>query len=360
MQLPKYDIFIHPMDWKELKSDIWIDEPVPATLKTGKKRYEIDLAYRGSHIRKFKKKSYHVTFYKPKTFGMAHEIHLNAEYKDSSLIRNKLSLDFFADIGTLSPSSHHVQLSINGKHEGIYLQLESVDENFLKKRNLPDGPIFYAIDDDANFSLISPIDKGTKTQLDLGYERKIGSENDSLKLAEFIFKLNTTSKAEYEKVISEYLDVDKYLRWLAGVVCTQNYDGFVHNYALYQNGETKLFEVIPWDYDATWGRDIHGDRMEFDYVRLEGFNTLTARLLDIPNFRKRYFEIMYSVLDTQFTVEFIAPKVENLYGTIRSSFLQDPYIQKHIGVFDREPELIYEFIKDRNAYLRKELGALNV
>jgi spore coat protein H len=360
MQLPKYDIFIHPRDWKELKSDIWIDEPVPATLKTGKKRFEIDLAYRGSHIRKFMKKSYHVIFYKPKTFGMAHEIHLNAEYKDPSLIRNKLSLDFFTDIGTLSPSSHHVLISINGKQQGVYLQLESVDENFLKKRNLPEGPIFYAIDDDANFSLISPIDKGTKTSLDLGYERKIGTENDSLKLADFIFRLNTTPKAEYEKIISEYLDVDKYLRWLAGVVCTQNYDGFVHNYALYQNGETNQFEVIPWDYDATWGRDIHGDRMEFDYVRIEGFNTLTARLLDIPNFRKRYLEIMSSVLDHQFTVDFIAPKVESLHGTIRPYFLQDPYIQKRIDIFDREPELIFEFIKDRNAYLRNELTSLNV
>lgn len=48
------------------------------------------------------------------------------------------------------------------------------------------------------------------------------------------------------------MDADKYLRWLAGIVFTSNYDGFVHNYALYRNHETGLFEVIPWDYDATW------------------------------------------------------------------------------------------------------------
>ena len=33
-----------------------------------------------------------------------------------------------------------------------------------------------------------------------------------------------------------------------------NNDGFTHNYALYRNSETGLFEIIPWDYDATWGR----------------------------------------------------------------------------------------------------------
>jgi spore coat protein H len=357
MHIPKYDIFIQPMDLKELKSDIWIDEPLPATFKSGKKRYEIDIAYRGSHIRKFKKKSYHVTFYKPKTFGNAHEIHLNAEYKDPSLIRNKISLDFFADIGTLSPASHHVQISINGKNEGVYLQLESVDENFLKKRNLPLGAIFYAVDDDANFSLMSPIDHDTKKQLDSGYEQKIGSTDDPIHLVNFIFELNTTPRNEYEQVISKHLNVEKYLKWLAGVVCTQNYDGFVHNYALYRNGNTNLFEVIPWDYDATWGRDIHGDTMEYDYVRMEGFNTLTARLLDIPTYKKMYAEILASILENQFTIDYMAPKVENLHNLLRPLVLQDPYIKHKIEKFDNEPELIFQFIKDRNQYLLEKLSS---
>ncbi len=46
------------------------------------------------------------------------------------------------------------------KFRGVYLQLEkSVDENFLKNRGLPSGSIYYAIDDDANFSLMSERDK---------------------------------------------------------------------------------------------------------------------------------------------------------------------------------------------------------
>ena len=38
---------------------------------------------------------------------------------------------------------------------GIYLQLESVDEWFLQKRKLPYGPIFYATEYHANFSLLT-------------------------------------------------------------------------------------------------------------------------------------------------------------------------------------------------------------
>ncbi|XJZ25742.1 CotH kinase family protein [Bacillota bacterium Lsc_1132] len=356
MSIPQYYLYIHPMDLKELKSDIWIDEPVPASLKYGKKKVEIDLAYRGSHIRKFKKKSYHIAFYKPKTFAGVHEIHMNAEFKDPSLIRNKLSLDFFADIGTLSPASRHVQIFINGKNEGIYLQLESVDKYFLKKRNLPDGAIFYAVDDDANFSLISPIDKDSKKQLDSGYERKVGQESDSLKLANFIYQLNTAPRSEFENIIKKFLNIDKYLRWLAGVVCTQNYDGFVHNYALYLNYETGLFEMIPWDYDATWGRDIHGEVMEYDYVRSEGFNTLTARLLDVPSYRLQYGKILKAILDDQFTVEYITPKIEKMHNLLRPYVARDPFIKDKTQAFDQEPVYICQFIKDRNLYLRKKLS----
>ncbi|MBO9128146.1 CotH kinase family protein [Bacillus sp. 165] len=356
--LPSYELFIHPMNLVELRKDIWCDDPVPAKLTYQKKKYDIDIVYRGSHIRKFDKKSYHISFYKPKTFYSAHEVHLNAEFKDPSLMRNKLSLDFFSNIGAMSPHSQHVTVTVNGRYQGVYLQLESVDEYFLKKRNLPSGAIYYAIDDDANFSLVSELDDDVKHSLASGYELKYGDKNSEKYLSEFIYKLNTLSKEEYEKEIIKYVNVDQYLRWLIGVVCTQNFDGFVHNYALYRNAETGLFEILPWDYDATWGRDIHGKVMEYDYVRIQGYNTLTARILDVPSFRKRYHTLLREVLEQQFTVENMKPIVEGLHATLRPHVMTDPYIKDNLKVFDGEPAVILEYIKDRNRFLNKHLTDL--
>lgn len=53
--LPSYDFFVHPMYLVELKKDIWSDSPVPAKLTYGKKKYDIDIVYRGAHIREFEK-----------------------------------------------------------------------------------------------------------------------------------------------------------------------------------------------------------------------------------------------------------------------------------------------------------------
>ncbi|MBO0962242.1 CotH kinase family protein [Neobacillus sp. MM2021_6] len=356
--IPQYKLFIKPIDLKELRRDIWIDEPVPAQLTIEGKRLEVDLSYRGSHIRDFSKKSYQIAFYNPKRFKGSNQFHLNAEYKDPSLIRNKLSFDFFSEIGVLSPQSRHIFLTSNGRAEGVYLELESVDENFLKRRNLADGSIFYAVDGDANFSLMSDLDKITKTSLELGYERKYGIAENDYFLQEFIFNINTLSQTDFEKEIRKYVDIDKYLRWIAGIIFTSNYDGFVHNYALYRNGDTGLFEVIPWDYDATWGRDVNGKEMEANYVPIDGFNTLTARLLDTDVYRKNYRKLLEEIMNHQFTNEFMMPRVEKLLQLIRPFVLLDPYKKQMIDDFDQEREVIANYIEERRIYLQRKITIL--
>src|SRR5690606_4857403 len=104
--------------------------------------------------------------------------------------------------------------------------------------------------DDANFSLLTA-EGEPKPVLDEGYMQKSGAEEDRRHLLEFLAMINTSPEKQFNEQIETYLDTENYLRWLAGAVCTQNFDGFVHNYALYRNGETGKFEISPWDYDGT-------------------------------------------------------------------------------------------------------------
>ena len=295
----------------------------------------------------------------PRTYGKAKEVHLNAEYKDPSLLRNKLSFDFFNDIGCLSPKSQFVFLKLNGKNEGLYLEIESVDEFFLENRQLPKGSILYAVDGDANFSLMSDLDKDVKKSLEFGYELKYGTEEDEYHLQEMILKINTLTHEEFENEIVKYVNVDKYLRWLAGVIFTQNFDGFVHNYALYRNVETGLVEVIPWDYDATWGRDVNGKVMREDYLRIQGFNTLTARLLNVKKFRHQYKNMLEEILTSKFNVDYMKPKIQGLHDLIRPYILKDPYEMDNIHEFDKEPDYICNYIKARGNYIKNQLYTLD-
>lgn len=357
--IPSYFLMIEEGDLEDLRADVWSNDPIPAYLKLENDIYDIDIAYRGSYTRKFRKRSYWIDFIKPEKFFGAHKIHLNAEYKDPSLIRNKLSLDYFQDLGVLSPHSQHIDLYRNGSCKGVYLQLESVDEFFLEKRGLPAGPIYYAVNNHANFSLER--DGKPKDSLVSGYKQAFGKPSDDEYLIELIRKINTTPLAKFPEEVSQHLDIHKYLRWLAGAVCSMNNDGFTHNYALYRNSETNLFEIIPWDYDATWGRKVSGGIMEHTYVPIGGKRTnhLSYLLLQVPEYRKFYKDLLVEQLETTFTVNHMENKVLSLHQAIRPHILLDPYKKNKVDLFDKEPEFIFDFIRNRSDYLNKHLGDLD-
>jgi spore coat protein H len=357
-EIPIYQILIKKNEYKTLRNYIWSEELVPAKLQVNQKLYDIGVAYRGYHIRKQKKKSLRLAFHSPKLFMGAREFHLNAEYLDPSMLRSKLSFDFFNEIGVLAPSAQHILLKLNGTTVGVYLQLESVDDLFLKKRGLQSGLIFYASNDDANFSLLTPENKA-KQSLEAGYSLKIGVKEDYQFIRELIYKINTVPRADFKDEISKLIDVNQFLLWLVGIICTQNYDGFIQNYALYRNGASNLFEIIPWDYDATWGRDIHGQVMEYDYVPIRGYNTLTSRLMDVPEFRQMYKSHLETILETKFTASYLEPRILSLHNMIRPYMLLDPYKKEDISSFDTETEYMLQFINKRRAYLKTHLVDLN-
>lgn len=270
-------------------------------------------------------------------------------------MRNKLSFDFFQDLGVLAPDSQHINLVRNDSLKGVYLQLESVDRFFLERRGLPKGPIYYAVNNDANFSLMR--NERMKKDLLSGYDRILGRPEDDQSLAALIKDINTVSFPDFEERISQQLDIEKVLRWLVGAVCTMNNDGFTHNYALYRNSETGLFEVIPWDYDATWGRKVSGGIMHYSYVPPEGNknNHLCYLLMRIPAIRARYHSLLEEILETKFTADYLENRVYALHNKIKPSVSQDPYIRKKPNMFHKEPEFILQFIKKRNNFLKQYL-----
>lgn len=357
-EIRMYSFFIHPGNIRELKSDLWCDEPVPAQLRMGRTKMAVSIAYRGAHIRKYPKKSYMLVFERPSIFHGAREVHLNAEYSDPSLMRSRLSFNFFRQLGVMVPDTNYCFIKINGLPEGLYLQLESVDDLFFQNRGLTCTSIHYAIHDDANFSLMSPIQNDVKKSLDSGYELKYGDSHATNELCQFILQINTIPRSDFGGFIYEHANVDEYLRWLAGVVCTQNFDAFIQNYSLYRDGKSEKYGIIPWDFDATWGRDVHGELLAHDYVPIEGYNTLTARILDVPQFRSNYRTLMEKILETTFTPSYMDSQIRDLYRILRPYILQDPYLSKQLDKFDIEPDIILDFVQKRNLYLKSHLQDL--
>ncbi|MCZ6945058.1 spore coat protein, partial [Bacillus mycoides] len=86
---------------------------------------------------------------------------------------------------------------------------------------------------------------------------------------------------------------------------------------------------------------------------------LSARLLDIPAFRKQYRNILEEILELQFTESFIKPKVEGMCASIRPYLFQDPYMKEKIEVFNQEAEMIFQYINKRRKYIQDHLHELD-
>lgn len=349
VSLPARSIQIDFDDLNDLQLNSWSNKFYPATLQLGDKIYRVQIGIRGGHTRNYEKKSYDIKMDGGKT------LHWNAEYDDPSMVRNALSFHFLNKIGLHSPLTNHIWLFINGKPQGVYLEIESVDKYFFARRGIRYRSLLYAVNDSADFSLIDPETKGRKKSLLDGYEIVRGPKGTRTKLVRFVKNLNLLSGKRLAAHTARTLDVDQYLLWLAGAVLTGNYDGFDQNYALYEHTDSCKYRIIPWDYEGTWGRNCYGKSCGSDLVDVRGYNRLTAKLLSFPSSRKKYTDLLSDLLLKEFTVDSIDPVVAAMYKRLMPAIYNDRTRKHSFETFQREPAFIRNYIRERRNIVKSEL-----
>lgn len=318
---------------------------------------------RGAHSRKFPRKSLQVDLSGerlpdgPPEGHTVRRLHLNADYIDPTRMRSALSYGLFHAMGALAPLCRHTNLSVSGEEQGVYLALESVDADFCRRRSLAPGPIYYAVNRNANLALVSPTSKLLKQPLDLGYQAV--AKADPAPLRRMIMDINLATDREFPAAVERWVDVNGYLLWLMVAVFVGNRDGFMHNYALYRNPDTRRFSVIPWDYDATWGMDIHGRAARLDRVPALGWNRLTERLMATAAYRRRYkSQFRMALNEGPLAPDRISAMIDNMCREIA------PWVDIFTRPVDKtEPSLqgvdgLRWWARERRALLLQELAEL--
>ncbi|MDQ0110977.1 CotH kinase family protein [Paenibacillus harenae] len=347
--MPVRSITMNESDLHELRRDGWSKSFKHAKLKIGDKFHTALIGIRGGHTRNYPKKSFEIRLDNGMTY------HWNAEYDDPSMMRNALSFAFFNQIHVPAPITNPIWLSINGVQEGVYLEIEAVNDHFFRKRGIGYRSLIYAVHDNADFSLIDPDSKASKTSLFNGYELVIDKGDTKKRLISFIRHLNGLSGKELSSFIARRLDIKQYLLWLAGAVLTGNYDGFDQNYALYERAVSKRYRIIPWDYEGTWGRNCYGNVCGNNLVRLEGYNTLTEKLFTINSCRSSYAAIMKRLIAEEFTHEKLDPLIDLMHRRLTPAIRNDYTRKASYDSFLAEPAFIRTYIDDRREMLREAL-----
>lgn len=303
---------------------------------------------RGNTSREAAKKSFKVsfnTFERGRKYRGLEKLNLNGEHNDPSIIRAKLCWDIFRSMEVPTSRANHVTLFINGVYFGLYINVEHIDEVFVRTRfGNNDGNLYKCLWP-ADLAYLGDDPDLYKAEFfgRRAYDLKTNkAKEDYSDLAHFVSVLNLTPDSTFAREIQRVFNVDSFLRALAVDVAVGSWDDYwflKNNYYLYHNTETGLFEFIPFDYDNTfgiWWDDIlrgidWGTRNIYNWGHPFERRPLVTRILAVPEFRNRFSFYLNRLLQTAFDPQSFFPKIDALHNLITPAAESDTFRTQDYG-----------------------------
>lgn len=363
-KLPVYKITIAPQEFRRLEASTYSNERCPVTFSAEGKTYQkAQMRYRGAWARGWPKKPLKIFFEDGDEFEGQHCVNLNSGWRDPAFVREVLAYHVYEACGVPASKSRLVRVEVNGKFQGVYVEVEQPGKAFLKRNNLK-GAAVYKANSSANQA--DERDLGSLQAFTHHYEKETRKKEDAKALQDFCHELATTR--DVVGFFNRRVDLDKYVNYLAATILIQHWDGFNKNHFIVQDGESGKWFILPWDLDRTLGDHWNWSFSEAslplplgtkDAPGITGWNRLQDRFFSEPALRAFLVNRLDQLLKTEFTTEKIFPVLDQLEATLgadrdleyRRWPRQSP--DMHRGIAE-----VKKFVEHRRSFLEKELRKL--
>jgi len=305
---------------------------------------DIGLRLRGAIPRYSQKRDLKISFNKfvsGRNFYGLKKFNLRSLNRDPSIIREKICLDLLKDINVVSTRSSFVKLYVNNEYWGLFLNVEQVDENFLNMHFGNSNGNLYKCARFANLSLredgdykftFGPPDYAPH-QIARAYKLSTNeSEDDYSDLINFIEVINNTPYYNFTNDLGNSFHVQSFLKAQAVSVMAGDWDGFwfnQNNYYLYYNTGTNRIEFIARDLDLTLGVDWGGGEYAtpdiYSFGPVNDDRPLINRMFNVPEYKGEYSMYIKQLIDNDFSIDQIWPKIEETKEMIQSAVEDDTY-----------------------------------
>ena len=357
----------------------WISEKVDS----------IGFRLRGNTSRYSAKKSFKVafnTFISGREFYGVDKLNLNGEHNDPSIIRSKLCFDHFKSIGLTASRASHYEVYINGQYYGLYISVEHIDDEFLWKNfNDDSGNLWKCLyPADLNYLGTDPnLYKNLIVDERPVYELKTNEEvGDYSKLAHFVDVLNNTPSASLPDSLESIIHVPKVLQYFAMNILMGSWDDYwslMNNYYLYHQPSSDIFQLIPYDYDNTYGIDwsYHdwtiANPYNFPKV-VGGYRPLAERLMQNAQYRNLYTHFLEFYRENVYQLALWEDHIDSIktmiipyafadtFRTLDYGFDNNDFLNSYSAVSYQNAHVKYglkQFVNLRNASLPGQLSYLS-
>lgn len=282
---------------------------------------------------------------------------LNASYIDKTFQRHKLSYDLFRAMhpDNMAPKCAYIPVYVNDNYQGLYVLMEKVNGSWLGLNNDSDGlfkdPFIFVEE-----RLDNVQDPGNYFQQK--YPKSLRNQDywtiQLEKLKRNLFELNDPD--ELAKILgSHWFDLRNIMDWQLLLMVTNNDDGLYKNFYMYCTIDSE-FQMIPWDYDHSFGRD--GDyqlnliEYELGWDRMILFQQLmAAKEFGYPQaLKKRWEELRQTVFTEKSLLELIALNEKGIRPHLEKNAKRWPLDAKwysDANSYDEEIEIIKKFVPMR-------------
>lgn len=232
------------------------------------------------------------------------KIHLNNSPQDPSLLSEKMSRELFDAAGVPTPRAGHAAVRLNGRPMGVYVLIEGVNKQFLKRYfsdvtgNVYDGHSGSDVTDSL------PTDSGDNPD-----------DHWRLKaLAAAVRRPAATRLSSLENV----LDIDRFLSFLAMEAILWHHDGYTmnrNNWRVYHDRDTDKMVFFPQGMDQMLNQTTG--------PIIPQLNGLVARaVLEIPELRKRYLARAAELATNVFRTNLIVARINEVAAKIEETLAE--------------------------------------
>ena len=359
--------------------------------------YRATIKYRGaSSYSEFDKKQYRIKFYKNEKdsakevslagMGANSEWVLNGPYLDKTLIRNKLVYDLARELNGWAPDTRFVELFVDGEYQGVYLAVEPVTNGESRLRlaefGLLSGETAYIVSRDRSDTESEELKTWGKTagytnnSLYIGYpsknkiteKQKAYIQKDISEFEQVLYGKNFSDKRIGYQA---YIDIDNWVDYFIINEFAMNYDAGNLSTYIYKELGGKL-QLAVWDFNN--GFDNFQNSVKSTDILHTVKNSWIERLWQDEAFRERVCERYVQLRKTTLSDEHIAEKIAFYQGELGEavdrnfkvwgySFKENLLAgtskegtSRNIGSYEEAMKQLTDTIRERLAYLDKELG----
>lgn len=350
----------------------------------GKLLKDVGIRYRGNSSYGFgnKRNPWHIKLdyiNKSQKYQDITSLKLSNALRDPSMVREVLGFEIARKF-MIAPRCNYTKLYVNNKYIGLYVNVESIDKNFIEKNNANKDNTFFKCSPE----LETKSNPGCKNKIyaSLIYEPDANCFLPNYTLLsesgwDELIELTRVLEQEPAK-ISSILDIDQTLWMLAFnnvFVNLSSYSGKIsQNYYLYKNNFGKFVPVI-WDLNLAFGsfKNAGVIAKDLDLKQLQEldplmhidntYKPLISKLLSIKEFRFMYLAHIRQLYEDIVISDYLEKRAGELQKMIRKPYLDDP--NKEYSVIDFDKSLtatvgtkskipgILELMDKRLKYLRK-------